>query len=71
MPATETRPASTRQFQPGEHAGILVVRLPEREQYRATEYVVAWFERYDAEAWSRCLVVGTPVRLRIRTPKDE
>jgi predicted nuclease of predicted toxin-antitoxin system len=58
--------ADARSFPPGTHAGILIVRLPDAEQYRAAEHVLGWFERYDPTSWGGCLVVGTPVRLRIR-----
>ena len=58
--------ADARSFPPGTHAGILIVRLPDHEQYRAAEHVLGWFERYDPTDWAGCLVVGTPVRLRVR-----
>jgi hypothetical protein len=47
-------------YPPGTHAGVLVARLPDAEQYRAAEYVLGWFERYDPTDWVGCLVVGTP-----------
>jgi predicted nuclease of predicted toxin-antitoxin system len=55
-----------RKYPPGTHAGVLVARLPDSEQYRAAEYVLGWFEQYDPAAWSGCLVIGTPARLRVR-----
>jgi predicted nuclease of predicted toxin-antitoxin system len=62
--------SDARRYAPGTHAGVLVVRLPEAEQFRASDYVAAWFERHDTLAWARCLVVGTPARLRVRRPLD-
>ena len=55
-----------RAYPPGTHCGILVVRLPDAEQFRVAEYVTAWFQRMDVESWVGCLVVGTPNRLRVR-----
>lgn len=60
--------SDTRLLPPGTHAGVLVVRLPDAEQYRAAEYVLSWFEQYDPSDWAGCLVVGTPARLRVRRP---
>jgi predicted nuclease of predicted toxin-antitoxin system len=57
-----------RLYPPGTHAGVLVARLPDAEQYRAAEHVLGWFERYDPVDWVGCLVVGTPARLRVRRP---
>jgi predicted nuclease of predicted toxin-antitoxin system len=57
-----------RRFPPGTHAGILVARLSEEEQWRVTEFIQAWFCGSEVEEWFGCLVIGTPSRLRVRRP---
>jgi hypothetical protein len=60
-----------RRFPPGTHAGILVARLPEEEQWRATDFIQAWFSRSEVEMWFGCLIIATPSRLRVRGPGKE
>jgi hypothetical protein len=50
--------------------GVLLVRLPdaEHEQWRISDYLVAWLSTSDASTWERCFVVGTPNKVRVRRP---
>lgn len=57
-----------RRFAAGSHAGILLVRLPDAEQWRISDYLVAWFSTPDASSWDRCFVVATPNKVRVRRP---
>ena len=57
-----------RRFAPGQHAGVLLVRLPDAEQWRISDYLVAWFSTSDASTWERCFVVATPNKVRVRRP---
>ena len=57
-----------RRFVAGTHAGILLVRLPDAEQWRVSDYLVAWFSGADASTWERCFVVATPNKVRVRRP---
>jgi predicted nuclease of predicted toxin-antitoxin system len=57
-----------RRFAAGTHAGILLVRLPDAEQWRVSDYLVAWFSASDASSWERCFVVATPNKVRVRRP---
>lgn len=34
--------ADARRFAPGTHHGLLLVRLPDAEQWRVADYLVAW-----------------------------
>lgn len=61
--------ADLRRFAPGTHPGLLLVRLPEEDQWRAGDFVLAWLGSTAPETWAGCLVVGTPSRLRIRRPE--
>lgn len=57
-----------RKFTPGTHAGLLLVRVPDVEQWRVGEYVIAWLQGSDVESWRGCFVVGTPAKLRVVRP---
>jgi predicted nuclease of predicted toxin-antitoxin system len=59
-----------RQFAAGRHQGILLVRLPDSEQWRLTDYLAAWFSTPDAETWDRCFVVATLNKVRVRRPPE-
>jgi predicted nuclease of predicted toxin-antitoxin system len=39
--------SDTRTFAPGTHEGLLLVRLPDAEQWRIADYLVAWFSAPD------------------------
>jgi len=43
----------------------LLVRLPDAEQWRIADYLVAWFSTPDASTWDRCFVVATPNKVRV------
>lgn len=60
--------SDTRKFEPGTHSGILLVRLPDTEQWRLGDYLAGWLSEPEARTWGRCFVVATPVRLRVRRP---
>lgn len=57
-----------RRFAAGSHAGVLLIRLPDGEQWRVADYLTAWFSTADAETWGRCFVVATPTKVRVRRP---
>ena len=54
-----------RKFAPDTHEGILIVRLPDSEQWRVVDHLVAWFSDRDARSWARCLVVATMHKVRV------
>ena len=57
--------SDVRKFVPGAHEGILIVRLPDSEQWRIGDHLVAWFSDPDARSWARCLVVATLNKVRV------
>ena len=57
-----------RKFAPGTHHGILLVRLPDSEQWRVSDYLVGWFSDPEAQSWARCVVVATPTKVRVIRP---
>jgi len=57
--------SDARKFRPGSHAGILIVRLPDSEQWRVADHLVAWFSDPEARSWRHCLVVATLRKVRV------
>ena len=60
--------SDVRQFRPGTHAGVLIVRLPDSEQWRIGDHWVAWFAAPDARSWTGCFVVATVHEVRVLRP---
>jgi hypothetical protein len=60
-----------RRFAAGSHSGVLLVRIPDDEQWRIADYLAGWFSAPDANSWSRCVVVATPNKVRVRRPLTE
>ena len=57
--------AEARAGQTGKHAGVLIVRLPDSEQWRVGDHLVGWFSDPDARTWERCMVVATLLKVRV------
>ncbi len=57
--------SDTRKFEPGQHAGVLIVRLPDSEQWRVGDHLVAWFSDPLARTWQRCMVIATLRKVRV------
>ena len=57
--------SDTRKFEPGKHAGVLIVRLPDPEQWRVGDHLVGWFSDAEARTWERCMVIGTLRKVRV------
>ena len=63
--------SDVRKFAPGSHHGVVVLRLPDAEQWRIGDYLVAWFSTPEARTWQGCFVVATPHKVRVlRPPKN-
>jgi predicted nuclease of predicted toxin-antitoxin system len=60
--------SDVRKFVPGTHHGLLVVRLPDTEQWRTADHLVGWFSSADVASWTGCLVVATPNKVRVSRP---
>jgi predicted nuclease of predicted toxin-antitoxin system len=60
--------SDTRRFVPGSHAGIMLVRLDDREQRQAADFLGAWFSMEQTEDWAGALVVASPRKIRILRP---
>ncbi len=60
--------ADQRRFAPGTHAGILLLRLPDDQQWRSSDFLVASLSAPEARTWARCFIVATPTKVRVRRP---
>jgi len=57
-----------RQFAPGTHAGILLVRLRNPGRVALTQTVTHLFATEDVAGWAGCFVVATERKLRVHRP---
>lgn len=57
-----------RHFEPGTHAGILLVRLQEPSRQALIDRVEALFRHENVERWAKCFVVATERKVRVRQP---
>ena len=57
-----------RQFAPGTHCGLLLVRLAQPGRQALAQRVRTMFEKEDVETWRRCFVVATDRKIRVRRP---
>jgi hypothetical protein len=44
---------------------VLIVRLPDSEQWRVGDHLLAWFSDPEARSWGRCLVIATLRKVRV------
>ena len=57
-----------RQFTPGTHTGLLLIRLDHPSRASLVSRVRQVFETEDVDSFSGCLVVATRHKLRVRRP---
>ena len=58
--------SDARQFQPGTHAGLVLVRLQQPGRGGLMD-VLSWvFRAYDVEGWRGCFVIVSDTKVRIR-----
>ncbi|MBV9491495.1 MAG: DUF5615 family PIN-like protein [Verrucomicrobia bacterium] len=58
--------SDVRQFQPGTHAGIVLVRLQQPGRVRLVS-VLSWiFQSHDVEGWKGCFVIVSDTKIRVR-----
>ena len=61
--------SDTRKFNPGSHPGIVLIRLKHPSRRQLIDRFQAVLDSYQIENWSRCFVVLSDNKLRVRTPK--
>jgi predicted nuclease of predicted toxin-antitoxin system len=57
-----------RKFQPGSHPGIVLIRLRDPSRRRLVERLRQILQTEKIESWSRCFVVISDKKLRVRRP---
>ena len=60
--------SDVRQFAPGTHHGLLLVRLHDPGRLAVASRVEMLFRTEDVERWRGCFVVATDRKLRVRRP---
>lgn len=60
-----------RQFAPGSHHGILLVRLHSPNRRDLIERVAELFENENVAEWAGCFVVATERKIRVLKPKSD
>ena len=58
-----------RKHPPGSHHGLLIIRLREPGRLALHRYIEVLLGEYDLNTWSRCLVIGTEHKVRVRHPE--
>jgi len=58
--------SDSRKFQPGTHAGILIVRLSDDSRENLLHCVLSAFQSHPVEEWRGSLVTLTEVKLRVK-----
>ena len=61
--------SDSRRYEPGTHAGVMLVRLHDPSRRRLLTRVEEVFRAYDAGDWAACLVVVADHKIRIRRPR--
>jgi predicted nuclease of predicted toxin-antitoxin system len=62
--------SDVRQFAPGTHHGLLLVRLANPSRRALMTYIESLFRAEDVERWARCFVVATDTKIRVRRPES-
>lgn len=60
--------SDVRRFQPGTHAGLLLVRLHAPGRLALTQRITAVFSTEPVETWARSFAILTDHKLRVRRP---
>lgn len=60
--------SDSRRFEPGSHAGLLLVRLRSPGAQALLDHMAAALTEHVLDDWSRCFVVLTDHKLRIKRP---
>ena len=57
-----------RQYRPGTHAGVLLIRLKHEGQANISQLVDWLFASHAAQSWTGCFVVASDHKVRVRRP---
>jgi predicted nuclease of predicted toxin-antitoxin system len=62
--------SDARQFAPGSHCGLLLVRLHSPDRKNLIERVGELFQKENVSEWTRCFVVATERKVRVLRPSS-
>ena len=60
-----------RNFQPGNHYGILIIRLSNPSRTELIRKISGVFKIEDVEKWQKCFIILTDHKIRIKKPDSE
>jgi predicted nuclease of predicted toxin-antitoxin system len=63
--------SDTRQFAPGSHHGILLVRLHSPSRANLIDRITELFQKETVEEWGGCFVVSTERKIRVLRPNHK
>ena len=63
--------SDVRRYEPGLHMGVLLIRLSQEGKNHVLAFIRWLLTEHDLNDWSRCLVVATDHKIRIRWPKSK
>jgi predicted nuclease of predicted toxin-antitoxin system len=67
----DRRFADVRRHPPGQHPGILVLRLPDQSPAQVEAVLVSFLEQHNLDDMLGCIVVIEPSAVRVRRPGAE
>jgi predicted nuclease of predicted toxin-antitoxin system len=59
-----------RRYTPGSHHGLLIVRLRDPSRRALIQRIQSVFQTEEVDRWSRCFVVVTDRKIRVRRPRQ-
>ncbi len=62
--------SDVRQFQPGNHCGILLVRLRQPGKQALSTHIIRLFTMKEIASWEGCFLILTEHKVRIRRPEQ-
>jgi predicted nuclease of predicted toxin-antitoxin system len=68
LPTQDLDFADLRQFRPGQHPGIVLVRLHDPSRRRLLQRLAQVMTTEDVTSWTGCFAVITDHKLRVRRP---
>ncbi|MFE8033030.1 DUF5615 family PIN-like protein [Thiohalocapsa marina] len=60
--------SDVRQFAPGIHSGLLLLRLSKPGRRAVADKIRSLFATQPVESWSGCFVVATDIKIRVHRP---
>jgi predicted nuclease of predicted toxin-antitoxin system len=59
-----------RRYTPGQHCGVLLIRLHDEGKRTLLSYLEWLINEHDVERWKGCLVIATDHKVRVKRPES-